>query len=79
MNLQIHKEEEEAGNGDGLTHIYYHFTAFAGSDLAKQLQDEGFCHVPGQIPHIPSHINTNNRKNNKTDPEVISGAMRHCW
>lgn len=35
------------------THIYNHFTAFAGSDLAKQLQDEGFCHVPGQVPNIP--------------------------
>lgn len=35
------------------TYIYYHFTALAGSDLAKQLQDEGFCHIPGQIPHIP--------------------------
>ncbi|TNN42148.1 hypothetical protein EYF80_047691 [Liparis tanakae] len=25
----------------------------AWSNLAKQLQDEGLCHVPGQIPHIP--------------------------
>ena len=36
------------------TYIYYHFTALAGSKLAEQLQDEGLCHVPGQIPHIPS-------------------------
>lgn len=35
------------------TYIYYHFTALAGSNLAKQLQDEGLCHIPGQIPHIP--------------------------
>lgn len=34
------------------TYIYYHFTALAGSNLAEQLQDEGLCHIPGQIPNI---------------------------
>lgn len=40
------------------TYIYYHFTALAGSDLAKQLQDEGLRHVPGQIPHVPAGTKT---------------------
>lgn len=44
------------------THIYYHFAAFAGSDLAKQLQDECLGHIPGQISHIPRCTKTNNRR-----------------
>lgn len=35
------------------TYIYYHFTALAGSNLAKQLQNEGLCHISGKIPYIP--------------------------
>lgn len=36
------------------THIDYHFTALAGSNLCEDLQDEGLGDIPGQIPHIPA-------------------------
>lgn len=32
--------------------INYHFTAFAGSYLCEELQNEGLGDIPGQIPHI---------------------------
>lgn len=32
--------------------IDYHFTALAGSYLCEDLQNEGLCYIPGQIPHI---------------------------
>lgn len=36
------------------TYIKNHFTAFAGSYLLEELQNEGLCHIPGQISHIPT-------------------------
>lgn len=39
----------------GDTHIYYHFTALAGSYLCEDLQNKGLGDVPGQIPHIPTN------------------------
>lgn len=42
------------GGGGVNTHINYHFTALAGSYLCEDLQNEGFCDIPGQIPHIPA-------------------------
>lgn len=40
------------------TYIYYHFTTLTGPNLAEQLQDEGFCHIPGKISHIPRQKKT---------------------
>lgn len=37
----------------GQTYVYYHFATLAGPDLAEQLQNEGFCHIPGKITHVP--------------------------
>lgn len=37
------------------THIHYHFTAFAGSYLCEDLQDERLSDIPGQVPDIPEH------------------------
>lgn len=42
----------------GQTYVYYHFTTLTGPDLAEQLQDEGFCHIPGKIPHVPRQKKT---------------------
>lgn len=42
----------------GQTYVYYHFTTLTGPDLAEQLQDEGFCHIPGKIPHVPRQRRT---------------------
>lgn len=36
------------------THINYHFTALAGSNLCENLQNEGLSDIPGQVPHIPA-------------------------
>lgn len=38
---------------DNNTHVYYHFTALAGSYLCEDLQNKGLGDIPGQIPHIP--------------------------
>lgn len=55
----------ETQKEDGRTHIYDHFTALAGSDLAKQLQDESLGHVSGQIPHIPKHKHKQTQRENR--------------
>lgn len=43
------------------THINYHFTALARSYLCKDLQNERFGYIPGQVPHIPTSKNRDDR------------------
>lgn len=55
-NRHIRDEPEPEVSGfDTNTYIDNHLAALAGSDLCEQLQDEGFGHVPGQVPHIPAN------------------------
>lgn len=63
--------QNKEGKKSGQTHIYNHFTALAGSDLAEQLQDQGLGYVPGQIPHIPKH------KHKQTGTENRDGAAHY--
>lgn len=37
------------------THVYYHFTTLARSYLCEDLQNKGLGDIPGQIPHIPTN------------------------